>query len=48
MSFLLDDAASSYVVQDIYPEYEKELKKYDKSDKSFYFVEVEDNVYLDP
>jgi len=48
MSFLLEDASTSYVVQDIFPQYEKEIKEQGSSDKSFYFVEVEDNIYLDP
>lgn len=48
MSCLVEDVEQSYLVTDIYQKYEEDMSKYGKSKLSFYFVEVEDNTYLDP
>lgn len=48
MSFLLDDAAASYVVTDLYEDFKKAEKDGRKSTTSFYFLAIEDNEYLDP
>lgn len=48
MSFLLEDASASYVVTDIYEQHLKNVKEERKNSTSFYFLAIEDNIYLDP
>lgn len=48
MSFLVDDASSNYVVQDIYQKYLQEKAETGRSNKSFYFFKIEDNLSLKP
>lgn len=48
MSCLVEDVEDSYLVTDIYDKYKEDIKKLGKSKLSFYFVAIEDNVYLDP
>lgn len=48
MSFLVEDAQSNYVVNDLYPSYLEEIREHGKSNKSFYFFTIEDNLALNP
>ena len=48
MSCLVEDVEKSYLITDVYSQYEQDMSRYQKSDISFYFLEAEDNVFIDP
>lgn len=48
MSCLVEDVEKSYLITDVYSTYEQDTSKGRKSEISFYFLEAEDNVFLDP
>ncbi len=47
MSCLVEDIENSYLVTDIYKKYESDIEKSGSSKLSFYFLDIEDNTYLD-
>jgi len=47
MSFLIQEAEDHYAFTSLYQEYQNDLRLKGSSDISFYFLEIEDNIYLD-